>query len=57
MATKIKEALDAVPQDSVLFSSWLSSRGLDRKEQSMYVKSGWLERYNNQEWLISERQF
>ena len=44
MATKIKEILDCVPQDSVLFSSWLSSRGLDRKEQSMYVKSGWLER-------------
>ena len=44
MATKIKEILDCVPKDSVLFSSWLSSRGLDRKEQSMYVKSGWLER-------------
>lgn len=44
MATKIKEILDLVPQDSVLFSSWLSSRGIDRKEQSQYVRSGWLER-------------
>ena len=44
MATKIKEILDLVPQDSVLFSSWLSSHGIDRKEQSQYVRSGWLER-------------
>ena len=44
MATKIKEILNLVPQNSVLFSSWLSSRGIDRKEQSQYVRSGWLER-------------
>lgn len=44
MATKIKEILDLVPQDSLLFSSWLASHGVDRKEQSMYVRSGWLER-------------
>ena len=44
MATKIKEILDLVPQDSVLFSSWLSSNGMDRKEQTLYVRSGWLER-------------
>lgn len=44
MATKIKEILDLVPQDSVLFSSWLSSHSIDRKEQSQYVRSGWLER-------------
>ena len=44
MATKIKQILDLVPQDSVLFSSWLSSKGIDRKEQTLYVRSGWLER-------------
>ena len=44
MATKIKETLGLVPQDSVLFSSWLSSQGIDRKEQTQYVRSGWLER-------------
>lgn len=44
MATKIKEILDLVPQDSVFFSSWLSSKGIDRKEQTLYVRSGWLER-------------
>ena len=44
MATKIKEILGLVPQDSVLFSSWLACRGMDRKEQTLYVRSGWLER-------------
>lgn len=44
MATKIKKILDLVPLDSVLFSSWLSSYGVDRKEQTMYVRSGWFER-------------
>ncbi len=44
MATKIKEILDLTPQDSVLFSSWLASHGIDRKEQTLYVRSGWLER-------------
>jgi len=44
MATKIKEILGLVPQDAVLFSSWLSSKGIDRKEQTLYVRSGWLER-------------
>ena len=44
MATKIKNILDLVPRDSVLFSSWLSAQGIDRKEQSSYVRSGWLER-------------
>lgn len=44
MATKIKQILDLVPQDSVFFSSWLSSKGIDRKEQTQYVRSGWLER-------------
>jgi hypothetical protein len=44
MATKIKQVLDLVPKDSVFFSSWLSSHGIDRKEQTLYVRSGWLER-------------
>lgn len=44
MATKIKQVIDLVPWDSVFFSSWLSSKGIDRKEQTLYVRSGWLER-------------
>ena len=44
MATKIKNILDLVPRDSVLFSSWLAAQGMDRKEQTLYVRSGWLER-------------
>lgn len=44
MATKIKKILSLKPADSLLFSSWLSKNGLDRKEQTLYVRSGWLER-------------
>ena len=44
MATKIKKILDLVPRNSLLFSSWMASQGLDRKEQTLYVRSGWLER-------------
>ena len=44
MATKIKKILTSVPQDSLLFSSWLAEQGIDRKEQTLYVRSGWLER-------------
>lgn len=44
MATKINEIRQAVSPNSLLFSSWMSGRGLDRKEQISYVKSGWLER-------------
>lgn len=40
MATKIKNILNLVPRDSVLFSSWLAAKGMDRKEQSLYVRSG-----------------
>lgn len=47
MATKIKEILSSVPQDSLLFSSWLAEQGIDRKEQTLYVRSGWLERVAN----------
>ena len=44
MATKIKKVLDLVPRDSLLFSSWMAQQGIDRKEQTLYVRSGWLER-------------
>ncbi len=44
MATKIKKMLSSVPQDSLFFSSWLAEQGIDRKEQTLYVRSGWLER-------------
>ena len=47
MATKIKKILSLVPQDSLLFSSWLAEQGIDRKEQTLYVRSGWLERVAN----------
>lgn len=36
--------LQSVPQNSLLFSSWLAEQGIQRKEQTCYVKSGWLER-------------
>lgn len=44
MATKINEINRLVPRDALLFSSWLSEHGIDRKEQTLYVRSGWLER-------------
>lgn len=44
MATKINKILQQVPKDALLFSSWMSDNGIDRKEQTSYVKSGWLER-------------
>ena len=44
MATKIKKILDLIPRDSLLFSSWMARQGIDRKEQTLYVRSGWLER-------------
>lgn len=44
MATKINEITQLVPRNSLLFSSWLSEKGIDRKEQTLYVRSGWLER-------------
>ena len=36
--------IGAVPHDSVLFGSWLSSQGLDARGQYSYMKSGWLDR-------------
>ncbi len=47
MATKINNIISLIPQDSLLFSSWLASQGIDRKGQSMYVHSGWLERVSH----------
>lgn len=44
MATKINKVLRSIHRNSLLFSSWLSSNGIDRKEQSLYVRSGWIER-------------
>ena len=44
MATKINEINQLVPRNSLLFSSWLSAQGIDRKAQTLYVRSGWLER-------------
>lgn len=44
MATKIQQIIGAVPHDSVLFGSWLTSQGLDARGQYSYMKSGWLDR-------------
>lgn len=44
MATKIKKIMDLMPRNSLLFSSWLTAHGIDRKGQTSYVRSGWLER-------------
>ena len=44
MAIKIQHILENTPRDSVLFSSWLSSQGLDARGQFAYMKSGWLDR-------------
>lgn len=44
MATKIQQILEVAPRGSVLFGSWLSSRGLDARGQYSYMKSGWLDR-------------
>ena len=41
MATKIQQILEAAPNESVLFGSWLSSQGLDARGQYAYMKSGW----------------
>ena len=53
MATIIKNILDLVLRDSVLFPSWLATQGIDRKEQSMYVRSGWLERIAQGVYIIA----
>ncbi len=47
MATKIKQILDLAPPGSLYFSSWMAEKGIDRKEQTLYVRSGWLERVSH----------
>ena len=44
MATKIQQILEANPDSKILFSEWLTSHGLDAKEQHAYMKRGWLTR-------------
>lgn len=44
MASKIQQILELVPNDSILFGSWLSSHGMDARSQYAYTKSGWLTR-------------
>ena len=44
MATKIKQIVDVKGTDTLLFSSWLSTQGVNRAEQAAYVQSGWLEK-------------
>lgn len=44
MATKIQQILEANPDSKILFSEWLTSYGLDAKDQYAYMKRGWLTR-------------
>ena len=44
MATKIKQILDKTGLDTLLFSSWLTTQGINKVEQAAYVQSGWLEK-------------
>lgn len=44
MATKINQLLQSVDKNAVIFSSWMSLKGVSRAEQSAFVKSGWLEK-------------
>jgi len=44
MATKIQQILEANPNSKILFSEWLTSHGLDAKEQYAYMKRDWLTR-------------
>lgn len=44
MATKINQLLQSVDKNAVIFSAWMSSKGVSRAEQSAFVKSGWLEK-------------
>ena len=42
MATKIQQILEANPNSKIFFSEWLTSQGLDAKEQHAYMKRRWL---------------
>jgi len=44
MATKIQQLLELYPDAELLFSEWLTSQGLNAKEQYAYMKRGWLTR-------------
>lgn len=44
MATKINQLFQSVDKNAVIFSSWMSLKGVSRAEQSAFVKSGWLEK-------------
>ena len=47
MAVKIKQILDELGTDTLLFGSWLTAKGVTAKEQASYVQSGWLERVSH----------
>lgn len=44
MAIKINQILRSLDKNTVIFSSWMSGRGVSRAEQTSFVKSGWLEK-------------
>ncbi|MCR4765059.1 MAG: type IV toxin-antitoxin system AbiEi family antitoxin, partial [Bacteroidaceae bacterium] len=44
MAKEMREILASLPHDSVVFSSWLESQGIDLDELYAYIKSGEIER-------------
>ena len=44
MATKIKQIIDEIGGETLLFSSWLSTKGVNASEQATYVQNGWLEK-------------
>jgi len=44
MAIKIKQILDLVGTDTLLFSPWLSAQGISAREQHSYAQTGWLEK-------------
>jgi len=44
MAVKIKQILDSVGTDTLLFSSWLTKQGLSVSEQHSYAQTGWLDK-------------
>lgn len=44
MATKIKQIIDEIGGETLLFSSWLSAKGVNASEQATYVQNGWLEK-------------
>lgn len=41
---KIKQILQSVDKNAVIFSSWMSGRGVSRAEQMAFVRNGWLEK-------------